>query len=146
MRAPLIPRPVTFCATGEVAAAIADVFAVLTDLARMPAWLPGCGGAASDDPIGPGVHIRAHFRSRVTEFVVIDYAPPFRFGWTERGQRKGWRLWFRLNAATRGTDLTICEVWAPSSLSAWVWGRLIRRRRPERHVQQVLERMRRIFP
>ncbi len=111
-------RPVTFCATGRVPGVIDNVFAALTDPARMPAWLPGCGGAVSDDPIGQGVHIRARFRSRVTEFVVVDYAPPHRFGWAERGQRRGWRLWFRLNATAGGTALTICEVWAPASLGA----------------------------
>jgi uncharacterized protein YndB with AHSA1/START domain len=143
MREP-IARPVTFCATGRVPGGIENVFATLTDPARMPEWLPGCSGGASDDPIGNGMHIRARFGSRVTEFVVVDYAPHYRFGWAERGQRKGWRLWFRLNAEAHETAVTICEVWAPASLGAWVWGRLIRRRHPERHVEQILERLRRI--
>jgi uncharacterized protein YndB with AHSA1/START domain len=145
MSNPLFARPVTFCATGRVPGLIDTVFAVLTNPARMPEWLPGCGGAASDDPIGQGVHIGARFRSRVTEFVVVDYAPPHRFGWAERGQRRGWRLWFRLNAADGETALTICEVWAPTSFGAWVWGHVIRRRHPERDVQQILERLRHIL-
>jgi uncharacterized protein YndB with AHSA1/START domain len=124
MREP-IARPVTFCVTGRVPGGIENVFAALTDPARMPEWLPHCDGAVSDDPIGQGVHIRARFMSRVTEFVVVDYTPPYRFGWTERGQRKGWRLWFRLNAAASETAVTICKVWAPASLGASLRGRLI---------------------
>ncbi len=146
MRAVWFARPVIFCATGRVPTVIDQLFAVLTDPARMPEWLPGCGGVVSDAPIGQGVYIRARFRSRVTEFVIVDYAPPYRFGWAERGQRRGWRLWFRLNVADTGTALTICEVWAPASLGAWVWGHLIRRRHPERHVEQILERLRPIVP
>lgn len=110
----------------------------------MPEWLPGCGGAVSDAPIDRGVRLRARFGRRVTEFEIVDYAPPYRFGWVERGQRRGWRVWFRLTAAESGTTLTLCEVWAPASLSAWVWGHVIRRRHPERHVEQILERLGRL--
>ncbi|HEX4574791.1 MAG TPA: SRPBCC family protein [Gemmatimonadales bacterium] len=138
-------RPVSFYATGRVPAGIDALFALLTDPARMPEWLPGCDAAVSDGPIGQGVHIRARFGSRVTEFDVVDHVPPHRFGWAERGQRKGWRLWFRLNPADSGTAVTIGEVWAPASLTAWVWGQLIRRRQPQRHIEEILARLQRAF-
>ncbi|HEX4601530.1 MAG TPA: hypothetical protein VH116_09095 [Gemmatimonadales bacterium] len=138
-------RPVSFYAAGRVPTEIDGLFALLTTPARMPEWLPGCDGAASDGPIEQGVPIRARFGSRVTEFDVVDFVPPYRFGWAERGQRRGWRLWFRLNAADRGTALTICEVWAPATLAAWLWGRLIRRRHPQRHIEQILARLQRTF-
>ena len=148
MPKPDVPRvrPVSYCATGRVPGEIQRAFAVLTDPARMPQWLPGCGAAVSDDPIAPGVHIRVRFRSRVTDFEVIDHAPPHRYGWAERGQRTGWRVWFRLDGAAPGeTALTVCEVWTPASLGARLWGHLIRRRRPERHVAQILDRLRHIL-
>jgi uncharacterized protein YndB with AHSA1/START domain len=142
-----LARPVTFCATGQVPAAIDLVFAVLTDPTRMPDWLPGCTRAEITDLMRQGARIQARFpRNRVTEFEVVDYAPPYRFGWVERGQRNGWRLWFRLNATGRATAVTICEVWAPTSVAAWVWGKLIRRRHPERQVGAILATLQSIVP
>jgi uncharacterized protein YndB with AHSA1/START domain len=138
-------RPVTFCATGHVAAPIDQVFEVLTDPARMPEWLPGCNRAVAAGMVRQGARIEARFPgSRVTVFEVVDYAPPYRFGWVERGQRNGWRLWFRLNATGSATAATICEVWAPTSLAAWLWGKLIRRRHAERHVGVILGKLRSI--
>jgi len=126
---------------GRVPAPIATVFTLLTTPERMEEWLPGCGGAVSDTPLANGVHVRARFGARVTEFVVIDFSPPYRFGWTEHGARRGWRVWFRLDAEGMETTITVCEVWAPTSVGARLWGHVLGRRHPKRHVQQILERL-----
>lgn len=136
----------TYYATGQVPAPIDQVFGVLTDPARMPEWLPGCDRAVTQGFVGQGARIQARFPgSRMTEFEVVDYAPPHRFGWVERGQRNGWRLWFRLNATGGATAVTICEVWAPTSLAAWVWGKLVRRRHAQRQVGLILENLQAII-
>lgn len=111
----------------------------------MRTWLPGCGGAVSDGPIRQDSQIRVRFGSKVALLQVVDYAPPLRFGWTERSPRIGWRLWFRLSESTSGTSLTICEVWEPRSVAAWVRGRVLGRRRMSSHVDRVLHKLQTII-
>ena len=139
-------RPITYVATGRLSAAMEQVFHTLTDPAQVPSWLPGCQAVVTDGPVEKGSRVRAQFGKRVTEFEVVDYAPPHRFGWTERGWRQGWKLWFRLDAADRATAVTVCEVWAPRSFRTWLLARLFPRRNSQLYVEQIFERLQRRFP
>jgi hypothetical protein len=78
----------------------------------------------------------------MAQFEITDYTPPTGFGWAERGQRRSSTLGFRLYAVGSSTTVTVREVWAPTSLAGWAWGRLISRRNPQRHVALILERLR----
>jgi hypothetical protein len=78
----------------------------------------------------------------MAQFEITDYIPPSSFGWAERGQRRSSTLGFRLYPVGASTTVTVREVWAPTSLIAWAWGRLISRRHPQRHVALILERLR----
>jgi uncharacterized protein YndB with AHSA1/START domain len=135
-------RPVSYAAVDRLPAVIQHVFTVLTDPDRIPEWLPGCDGAHTDEPIKRGVYIKARFGKRMAQFEITDYAPPTSFGWSERGQRRSSTLGFRLYAVGSSTTVTVSEVWAPTSLAAWAWGRLISRRNPQRHVALILEKLR----
>jgi uncharacterized protein YndB with AHSA1/START domain len=135
-------RPVTYAAVDRFPAGIDRVFGVLTDPDRIPEWLPGCQAAHSDNPVEKGTRIKARFRARITEFEVTDCVPPNSFAWAERGQRRSSTLGFRLYPVGGSTTVTVSEVWAPTSLAGWVWGRLVSRRNPQRHVALILEKLR----
>jgi uncharacterized protein YndB with AHSA1/START domain len=135
-------RPVSYAAVDRLPAGIEHVFAVLTTPERMPEWLPGCEGAHSDKPVEKGTRIQARFRARIAEFEVTDYTPSNSFGWAERGQRRSSTVGFRLYAVGGSTTVAVREVWTPTSLATWVWGRLVSRRNPQRHVALMLERLR----
>jgi len=135
-------RPVSYAAVDRLPAVIQRVFAVLTDPDRIPEWLPGCEAAHTDDPFEKGVRIKARFGKRMAQFEITDYAPPTSFGWAERGQRRSSTLGFRLYPVGNSTTVTVREVWAPTSLAGWVWGRLVSRRNPQRHVALILARIR----
>ena len=132
----------SYAALDRLPADIQRVFAVLTDPDRIPGWLPGCEAAHTDDPVGRGVLIKARFGKRIAQFEITDYVPPGSFGWAERGQRKGSTLGFRLYPVGSSTTVTVREVWAPTSLAGWAWGRLVARRNPQRHVALILDKLR----
>lgn len=129
-------------AVDRLPAAIDRVFAVLTAPDRIPEWLPGCGAAHTDDAIEKGVLIKARFGKRIAQFEITDYIPPISFGWAERGQRRSSTLGFRLYPVGSSTTVAVREVWAPTSLASWAWGRLVSRRNPQAHVALILERLR----
>jgi uncharacterized protein YndB with AHSA1/START domain len=135
---------VSCAAVDRIPAGIDRVFTMLTNADRIPEWLPGCEAAHSDAAVHAGVRIRARFKHRIAEFEILDYSPPDRFGWAERGQRKTSTLSFRLYPVGSSTTVTVREVWAPASLAAWVWGHLVARRNPRRHVERILENLRRL--
>src|SRR5216683_1035860 len=45
-----------------------------------------------------------------------------------------------------GKRVTVCEVWAPRSFSAWLLARLMPRRNSQLYVEQIFERLQRRFP
>ena len=135
-------HPVSYAAVDRLPAGIDRVFAVLTDPERIPGWLPGCEAAHSESPVKQGTRIKARFRARITEFEVTDCIPPNSFGWAERGQRRSSTLGFRLYPVGSSTTVAVREVWAPTSLASWAWGRLVSRRNPQRHVALILEKLR----
>ncbi len=90
-------RPVTHTLIDHVRAPIDRVFTLLTDPGRMPEWLPGCSGVETEAPLKKGARFKPRFGTRLTEFEVVDFAPPNTFGWVERGQRRGSKTFFRLD-------------------------------------------------
>jgi len=131
-------HPVSHTIIHSVPVPIERVFALLTDPARIAQWLPGCGGIESKVPLKKGVRFKARFGERLTEFEVVDFAPPTTFGWVERGQRHGWKTFFRLDANAGVTAVTVRDVWAPQSFIAWLRGRLFEKRRVDGQLEAIL--------
>jgi uncharacterized protein YndB with AHSA1/START domain len=135
-------RPVSHTLIDFVSAPIVQVFALLTDLGCIVKWLPGCDSAESEGPLRKGARFRARFGQRMSEFEIVDFAPPATFGWVERGQRKGTRLYLRLDSSGSNTAVTLREVWTPHSFGAWVRGHLFERRKVQLRLRNILENLR----
>jgi uncharacterized protein YndB with AHSA1/START domain len=60
-----------------------DVFALLTDIDRLPEWQSSAASASAEGPLGPGTRIRETRRLMGREFHVVHevtaYDPPHRF-------------------------------------------------------------------
>lgn len=138
-------RPVTHTLIDKVAAPIERVFALLTDPARMPQWLPGCSGAEVSGPVKKGARIKPRFGARESEFEVVDFVPLKTFGWTERGQRRGSKTFFRLDKAGDSTSITVQTVWIPSGFLAWVRGRFFPKRDAQAQLTKTLENLRKVL-
>ena len=138
-------HPVSRTVIQTVPVSIERVFALLTDPGRMAEWLPGCGGTQSDKPLRKGVRFKVRFGERVTEFEVVDFTPPTTFGWVERGERNGWKTFFRLDPSAASTAVTVRDVWAPRSLIAWLRGRLFEKRRVNSQLEAILSNVRKIL-
>ena len=137
-------RPVSYSRVGFLPAPIDQVFAALTDPRHICKWLPGCSAAQSERPLQQGVWLRARFKKRVSIFEVVEFLPPKRLGFLERGQRKNAQLFFGLEAAGASTTVTVREVWQPGSAGAWVRGRVLPKRDPDRYLAAILENLGRI--
>jgi uncharacterized protein YndB with AHSA1/START domain len=135
-------RPVSCTFIDSVGAPVAQVFALLTDPNRIPKWLPGCDAVKSDVPLRKGARLKARFGQRMTEFKIVDFAPPATLGWVERGQRNGAKLFLRLDAGGATTAVTVREVWIPRSFAAWVRGRFFERRKVQRRLQAIVQNLR----
>ena len=134
--------PVTHTLIVSVRAPVEQVFALLTDPGRMPEWLPGCTGAQSNGPLKHGARIKVRFGERLTEFEIVDFARPATLGWAERGARKGWKRFVRLDTTGESTAITIRDVWIPHSLGAWFHMRFLERRRVRSLLNQILQNLR----
>src|SRR2546430_17165371 len=134
-------RPVSHTLINSIRAPIDRVFALLTDPGRIAQWLPGCDGVQSAGPLRKGARFTPRFGARQTEFEVVDFAPPSPFGWVERGQRKGWRTFFRLDASAGSTAVTIRDVWTPRSVGGWLRGRFLEKRKAQNHLKTILENL-----
>lgn len=137
-------RPVAHTLIDSVHAPMAQVFAFLTSPGHMPDWWPDCTGVEYEAPLKRGARFTAKFGGRATEFEVVDYAPPATFGWAERGERTGWKTFFRLDGRGGSTALTIREVWMPRSVIGWLRGHLREKRAGQRRLSGVLDRLRRM--
>ena len=134
-------RPVTHTLIDHVRAPIDRVFALLSDPARMPEWLPDCSAVETEGPLKNGARFKARFGTRLTEFEIVDYAPPSTFGWVERGQRMGSKTFLRLDFVGGSTSVTVGDVWTPHSLGAWVQGRLLPKRKVQRQLKAILQNL-----
>jgi len=135
-------RPVSHTLIESVSAPVVEVFALLTDPGRIAKWLPGCDAVESGGLLKKGARFKARFGQRETEFEIVDFAPPATLGWVERGQRKGARLFLRLDATGATTAVTVREVWTPQSLGAWARGRFFERRKVQRRLHDILQNLR----
>ena len=138
-------RPVSHTFVDSVRAPVVQVFALLTDPARIATWLPGCDGVEATGPLKKGARFTARFGQRKSEFEVVDYAAPATFGWTERGERKGTKLFFRLDVTGATTAVTIREVWTPRGFIGWVRGRFFERRQVQRRLQIIVQNLRTVL-
>jgi uncharacterized protein YndB with AHSA1/START domain len=138
-------RPVTRTLIDHVRASIDRVFALLSDPARMPEWLPYCSAVESAGPLKNGARFKARFGTRLTEFEIVDFAPPNKFGWAERRQRRGSKMFFRLDFVGGSTSVTVRDEWTPHSLGAWVQGRLLPKREVQRHLKAILQNLQRLL-
>ncbi len=138
-------RPVTRTLIDHVRAPIDRVFALLSDPARMPEWLPGCSAVETEGPLKHGARLKARFGTRLTEFEIVDFAPPHAVGWVERGQRWGSKTFFRLDFVGGSTSVTVRDEWTPHSLGAWVQGRLLPKREVQRQLKAILQNLQRLL-
>ncbi len=139
-------RAIVHTLIDHVSAPTEQVFALLTDPSRMADWLPGCDAAVAEGPLKRGDRFRVRFGRRPTEFEIVDFTPPYRFGWVEQGARKGAETLFRLDFTGAATRVTIRERWMPQSLGAWVRGRLLpTKRNVPRRLKRLLQNLRDIL-
>ncbi len=138
-------RRVTRTLIDHVRAPIDRVFALLSDPARMPEWLPGCSAVETEGPLKHGARLQARFGTRLTEFEIVDFAPPNTFGWVEQGQRWGSKTFFRLDFVGGSTSVTVRDEWTPRSLGAWVQGRLLPKREVQRHLKAIVQNLQRLL-
>jgi uncharacterized protein YndB with AHSA1/START domain len=138
-------QPVSCTFIDSVTAPVVQVFAVLSDPSLIAKWLPGCDALEGDVPLRKGTRLKARFGQRMTEFEIVDFAPPATIGWVERGERKGSKLFLRLDSRGATTAVTVREVWIPRSFVAWVRGRFFEKRRVQRRLQDILQNLRRLL-
>jgi hypothetical protein len=72
---------------------------------------------------------------------VFALLTPHTFGWVERGERRGWKTLFRLDAAGGSTAITIRSVWVPLSVGAWVRGRFLQKRKVQGQLNAILHNL-----
>ena len=127
----------------QVGAPMERVFAVLTNPARIPDWLPMCDSVEVDGPIHLGSRLRVHFAEhRFTVFEVVDFQVPSRFGWVEQGGRAGARTSFRLDFHGGATALTVRDVWRAPSVFAWLKAQLFPKRNTKRQMDRAVQSLR----
>ena len=131
--------------TGTLPATQAEVFALLTDPARISQWLHGCRGVSPVAPIKKGTRLNIEFARGTTEFIITDFAPPNTFGWTEHGARQGTMTHFKLEFAGSRTTVTMRMTWAPKTLRAWILGTILRRRSARRMFDTAMIELRRLL-
>ena len=128
-------RPIDHIQLSFVGAPANRVFALLTDPATIPRWLPDCAAVEAKGPVRKGARLKVRFGQRLTDFEIVDFNPDKTFGWVERGARQGAKTFFRLENAGGAPAITMKSVWQPHGFGAWVRGRLF----PKRNVQRMLD-------
>ncbi len=145
-----MPRPVTVTFSGTIGAPIEKVFALLTDPARLPDWLPHCQAVKAGNPErGKGEHWRLLFHNGLrkidVEIEIIDYSPPYTFGWVEHRRRAGTKHFFKLQFSGGATRITMKHSWTAPNLRAWLLGHLYRRRNAKRMFDGLLQNLRKLL-
>jgi uncharacterized protein YndB with AHSA1/START domain len=127
----------------QVGAPIERVFAVLTDPARFPDWLPMCESVEADGPIKRGARLHVHFADhRRTVFEIVDYHEPTTFGWIEHGGRAGAKTFFLLDFHGGATALTVRDMWRPPTFLAWLKAQLFPKRNTKRQMDRAVQSLR----
>ena len=99
-------------------------------------------GGRGPDAVQEGFPLTARFGQRTSEFEIVDFSAPATFGWTERGERKGTKLFLRLDVTGSTTAVTVREVSTPRGFIAWVRGRFFERRRVQQRLQTIVQNLR----
>jgi uncharacterized protein YndB with AHSA1/START domain len=121
------------------------LFALLTDVTRMPQWLPGCRAVELAGPVRKGARLRVHFVSgRSTELEIVDFTPPSSLGWSDREGRRGSQLFFQLKFGGAATQLVMKDVWTPRGVGDWIRGSLLKRRKAARMFGTAVNNLRKI--
>jgi hypothetical protein len=123
---------------------MSELFDILTDPARIPAWLPHCHAANCDGPLRKKSRVTLEFGRRTVELVVIAFAAPTTLGWAETRPRKGAQTFFQLDFGGGTTTLTFKEVWPDAGLKAWLMGNLFRRRNAMKRFDGMIQNLRKI--
>jgi hypothetical protein len=123
---------------------MSELFDILTDPARIPAWMPHCHAAASDGPLRKKTRLTLEFGRRTVELVIIAFAAPTTIGWAETAPRKGAQTFFQLDFGGGTTTLTFKEVWPDAGLKAWLLGSLFRRRNAQKRFDGMIQNLRKI--
>jgi uncharacterized protein YndB with AHSA1/START domain len=143
-------KSTTYVFSGQVAAPIDDVFALITDPARIPQWLPGCESVKVDgSALRKGSRFRLRLqtvrRTREIQVEVIEYDSPTTFGWAQIAPRSGTKTFFKLQFEGSTTGVTMKHVWAPRGLIAWLRGRRFRERRLALQFDTSLQNVRKLL-
>src|SRR5258708_24954089 len=131
-------RPVAHTVIDSIKVPMVQVFELLSDPARMPQWLPGCTSVQGDGPLQKGARFTAHFGARVTQFEIVDFAPPATLGWVEHGGRAGWKTFFHLQQTGGSTPLTGRDPWIPQTVGAWLRRRIFAKPKGQRPLHRIV--------
>src|SRR5687767_862717 len=97
--------------SGDIAAPVDEVFALLVDPRKIPDWLPGCYGVGGAPLLHKGARLLVRFGPRTADLEITDFIPPTTLGWAEHGARAGSRTFFQLGFAGATTSFRIKHVW-----------------------------------
>jgi hypothetical protein len=79
------------------------------------------------------------------EIEVIDYNPPYTYGWVEIRRRAGSRTFFALQFQGGATKITMKHIWEPKGLRAWLLGQFYRRRNSHQLFDGLLQNLRKVL-
>jgi uncharacterized protein YndB with AHSA1/START domain len=140
-------KPVSFTYTGAISSPVQEVFELITDVARMPDWLPGCRTVTPGSrPARKGTRHRLQFQRsgrRVdAEIEVIEYTPPTGYGWVETRGREGAKTFFGLQFQGATTRVAMKYVFTPVGWRAWLKAQVYRRRHAHEMFDRLLQNLR----
>ena len=133
----------TFTFTAAIPCPMSELFDILTDAARIPAWLPHCHAAKCDGPLRKKSRVTLEFGRRSVEVVISEFTAPTSLGWTERKPRDGAQVFFQLDFGGGTTTLTVKEVWPTSGIRGML-GKWLGRRNAKRRFDAMVQNLRKI--
>jgi uncharacterized protein YndB with AHSA1/START domain len=139
-----MPSPSALTLSASIPAPAERIFAILSDPAKIPDWLPGCREILPAAPLRKGAAITARFPGRDTELVITELIPPTSLAWTDR-RRSGSRTYFLLQFAGGNTTLTMKDVWQPAGFGSWLRGKLLRRRDTKKRFDSIVQNLRKLL-
>src|SRR5690242_13904075 len=140
-------RHVSLTYSGLVGVSIEQVFALISDPARMPEGLPD-GTSVVPGPAGRGkgdrhrLHFERNGRKADAVIEIIEYVPPTTYAWVEIIHRRGSKTFFKLEFQGGVTRITMKHVWVPSGFRAWLLGQFYRRRNAHKMFDGLLQNLR----
>lgn len=133
----------TFTFTATVPCPMSELFDILTDPARIPAWLPHCHAATCDGPVRKKSRVVLEFGRRTIELIISEFTAPTSFGWIEKKPRNGAQTFFQLDFGGGTTTLTVKEVWPTSGIRGLL-GKLLGKRNAKKRFDAMVQNLRKI--